>query len=525
MLKNMRIRAKLLLLALIPVLGAILVTALAVNSIRDVSSDMRKALYEEGLASMELILNADRDLYQSMSYYQEVGRSGISLERKQELFASFEAEAGQALDRAGQALAIVDRDAAVWGASKHPDSGRTVHENLADFCARCGQWVQDAKDILDVGWKSMSFLNTPLYEEFNDIRMQLNEAEENIQGAIELEMARIENYISRTTITSIAIDVAAIAVTVVLAGLVIAGIAKPLNLTARMVDELAEGNLTARLDVKSKDEIGMMAGSINRFAGHLAQTMGGINDASAYVATAAGQVSSMSMSLSQGSAEQAGAVEQFNASLEDIAAKTGQNAQYAAQANTLSDTTKDRAEQGNAKMNAMLTAMSQIDEASGNISKIIKVIDDIAFQTNILALNAAVEAARAGEHGKGFAVVAEEVRNLAARSAEAAKETTAMIEASIVKTAAGSKVAQDTATALKEIMRLVQEAAGLMDSIAVSSNEQAMGIEQLRIGLEQITQVVQSNSASSQESSAASEKLLGQAQLLKEQVAYFRMDA
>ncbi|MEA5068439.1 MAG: HAMP domain-containing protein, partial [Christensenellaceae bacterium] len=277
MLKNMRIRAKLLLLALIPVLGAILVTALAVNSIRDVSSDMRKALYEEGLASMELILNADRDLYQSMSYYQEVGRSGISLERKQELFASFEAEAGQALDRAGQALAIVDRDAAVWGASKHPDSGRTVHENLADFCARCGQWVQDAKDILDVGWKSMSFLNTPLYEEFNDIRMQLNEAEENIQGAIELEMARIENYISRTTITSIAIDVAAIAVTVVLAGLVIAGIAKPLNLTARMVDELAEGNLTARLDVKSKDEIGMMAGSINRFAGHLAQTMGGIN--------------------------------------------------------------------------------------------------------------------------------------------------------------------------------------------------------------------------------------------------------
>ena len=275
--------------------------------------------------------------------------------------------------------------------------------------------------------------------------------------------------------------------------------------------------------MKAKDEIGVMAASLNAFVDKLASTMGGISDASANVASAANQVSSMSASLSQGSTQQASAIEEFNASLEEIAGKTGQNARYAAQANDLSETTKQRAEQGNSRMNAMLTAMNEIDQASGNISKIIKVIDDIAFQTNILALNAAVEAARAGQHGKGFAVVAEEVRNLAARSANAAKETTAMIETSIKKTAAGSAVAQDTATALVEIMRLVQEAAALMNNIAESSSEQAAGIEQLRIGLDQITQVVQSNSSSAIESSAASEKLLNQAEMLKEQVAYFKI--
>ena len=524
-LKNLKIKTKLLLLSFIPILGAVLVTALAVNNIASVSDSMRQTLYEEGIVCVRTLTNADRDLYQGLSYYQEAGRQGVSAERKAELLASFETETRQAIDRAAQAQAVVEQDHAVWGTVSHANSGSTVYDNLSAFAAGSEQWIEDAKAFLDKGWGADSFLDTDQYNEFLSIRTQLDEAQENIDGAMELQMGQIERFINRTTWTSIAIDAAVIAVTTLLAAMIISFIARPLNRTARLMDEMSEGDLSSRLDVSTRDEIGDMAASLNGFIEHLAHTMGDIRDASAHVASAADQVSSMSMSLSEGSTEQASAIEEFNASLENIASKTSQNAKDAGRANQLSSTTQERAEQGNAKMNAMLTAMSEINEASGSIFKIIKVIDDIAFKTNILALNAAVEAARAGEYGKGFAVVAQEVRDLAARSAEAARETTDMIQSSITKTAAGSAVARETAEELQEIMELVRQAAELTFAISKSSNDQAVGIDQLRIGLEQITQVVHSNSSSAVESSAASENLLAQAKLLREQVAYFRLTA
>jgi len=285
--------------------------------------------------------------------------------------------------------------------------------------------------------------------------------------------------------------------------------------------EVSEGRLD--FDVAIRSDYDQLSKTLAKTMNDLNDMFGEINTASRQVSTGSQQIAAGAQTLAQGSAEQAATVEQLSASTAEIAQKTKINAEKASQAADLAITIKDNAEKGNRQMDEMVSAVGEISDASQSISKVIKVIDDIAFQTNILALNAAVEAARAGQHGKGFAVVADEVRSLAAKSAEAAKDTGALISNSMEKADQGVHIAQDTAESLAEIVSGINESGEIISEIATVSEAQTAGIAQINVSIDQVARIIQQNSSATEESAAASDELNGQAATLGRLINHFKL--
>jgi methyl-accepting chemotaxis protein len=301
-------------------------------------------------------------------------------------------------------------------------------------------------------------------------------------------------------------------------------IAKPLLTTVGVLEKMAEGDLTARLDLNTTDEVGKMAAALNGATEAIRTTLSDVRNSADNMANAAQGLSAASEQLASGAQEQASSLEETTATMEQITSTIKQNADNAKQANQVANGSRDAAEKGGQVVGEAVGAMGVINESSKNIAEIISTIDEIAFQTNLLALNAAVEAARAGEQGRGFAVVATEVRNLAQRSATSAKEIKRLIQDSVRKVENGSGLVNKSGDTLREIVGSVKRVTDIVAEIAAASQEQSIAVEEVNKAMTQMDQVTQTNASQTEELSATAQNLAASSEELQAMVARFRLD-
>lgn len=567
LIKNTRIRIKLLLLT-VPLYLIIFALLFMLNfETNSTYNSLYTTLYSEAYVSSAEILNADRDLYQAAIAESEYNLVPGDDATKAAQLADYKENAAQAFERVTAAVENAKGNAALYNSATAEGGTRTLSELYDDFVTQYNNWFNAFDYTTGAGD------TTAKMGYFNATRTDINEMTELIdqyvQSASVTQKAIVNRNISTLILGSLIIVLVMGFFTFYLSIYLGTSVKYATKLNMRIAD--GDFGVNVEQKYKTKDELGKLCGSteditarLNGYVGYINEitevltamangemkvslkqdyvgefasikdallaissslnsTLLLISDAANSVNMDSASIATASQQVASGATEQAATIQELASSISEVNVKINTNATNAVKAKSIVQRTDEEVQNGTQKMSDMKHAVQAISDSSNEISKVIKMIEDIAFQTNLLALNASVEAARAGEAGKGFAVVASEVRNLASRSADAAKSTSALIETSVQRVSEGTKIMDATSKSLDEIASNIDALTGLVVDIADASEVQASAVAQISNGIEQMSSVVQSNSATAEENAASSEELAAQAATLMSSVEKFTL--
>jgi len=437
----------------------------------------------------------------------------------------------EASDRAKQVEAIAAARKDIDGILVELDKtlqnpkGRELLERMKQLTSRYFQGQEQLVKLVNEGLaeESRQYLAEELRPRLAALKKDVEE-QAALQKALAMEKAEEAQLTYDNTVRLMwALGAAALGLAAVTAWWITRSITRPVQRALEVANTVAAGDLTSRIEVTTRDEAGQLLQALKTMNESLARTVGTVRLGTDTITVAASEVAAGSQDLSSRTEQQASSLEETASSMEELTSTVKQNADNARQANVLAEAASQVAQRGGAVIGQVVGTMSEIDASAGKINDIIGVIDGIAFQTNILALNAAVEAARAGEQGRGFAVVATEVRNLAQRSAAAAKEIKGLINDSADKVASGSRLVAEAGATMQEIVDSVRRVTDIMGEITSASQEQTAGIEQINGAVVEMDHVTQQNAALVEEAAAAAEAMKEQAANLSAAMAVFRI--
>lgn len=559
MINRLKVKKRLLITFLIVVLLSSLAGVIGISLIRTIDKEYNKELEDYGFAQGDI---------GSLGQAFQAHRATVLYI----IYADNASEAKKQKDTLAKQIDAIHSKMELVGTSMNTPSEKELYNNLTEKMKTYDQVRSETIALADKSSKdSMTYFRTkaaPLATEIGDIINQIL-ADKSSSG--ETKSAQLARQSTIFTAAMVSIILLSITVSIVFALRITKRITRPLDELKEVADRMAQGELKCTLEYQSEDEFGSLADSmrtmmarisyymdyissatdrmakgdleierdteefkgefrpvqlsLQRLIDSLNKVLGKISQASEQVASGAEQVAYSAQALSQGATEQASSIEELAATINDISNNINLNAKNAKETNVQVNNTTLELKTGKTKMKNLTDAMEAVSNASAEINKVIKTIEDIAFQTNILALNAAVEAARAGEAGKGFAVVADEVRNLANKSQEASKNTAVLIEDALSSIETGNRIAKETADSMDHIVESSQAMAILVHQISTASEQQAQAVAQVTLGIDQISSVVQTNSATSEESAAASQELSSQANIMKVLMQRFKIKA
>ena len=494
-------------------LAVVVADALLVNMVKS----RLQTLVNSYIPAISTTLNADRDLYQARVAEIEYVLTSASSARNAQLLASYEENAQQAYDR---------MQAYFQSMQSHPE----LLAQLSNFETTYSKWKQESSRVFELHQSgdinsALDILSGSSLESFEELRSLYDISGQNVEAVVLATELAVADRIKLQQTSTLIFSLAVFALVMLVAVMGPKMMSRAIQQVSARIQEITEGDgdLTARIDSKRKDEIGELAAQFNAFIKRIDDTLQSVSHSTVSLQHASTEIAKGSQELASRTEQAAANIQQTSASMEQIAAVVSNASESAQQANQLALSTRDIAHQGLNAMQGVQKTMGSISESSGQISEIVTMIEGIAFQTNILALNASVEAARAGEHGRGFAVVAQEVRILASRTSDASKSISELISTSAERTHSGVSQVKAASDTLHSMMQSIERVADVVAEISAGAKEQSVGIGQVNDAVNELDSMTQHNASMVEESSAAAAELREQADRLSALVGSFKL--